>query len=70
MSYLNDYSKLNLDSFGRSVVKYHDALNPIIVDRDSLEVFKKESSFRKALESLLAELKAQQMKLNWFQKRL
>lgn len=70
MSIQTDYAKLNIEAFGRTVMRYHRTLNPILTDDDNLEVFSGQSDLSNALKGLQTELKKQKMLLQLFEKKI
>ena len=66
MSLTTDYAKLNVEEFGRAVMRHHNALDPFLASPDDPGDASERELVRKALDSLLYELKAQRMRLDWF----
>lgn len=69
MSVQSDWSSINKEIFARAFVRYHNALEPIM-KRDMLSEVEGEPDVKKAIDTMLAEVKKHKMKLDWFQKRL
>ena len=70
MSVTTDYAKLNIEAFGKTVMRYHRTLDPILSDGDNLEVFSRQPNLTSALNSLQTELKKQKMLLQLLENRI
>lgn len=70
MSLNTEYAKFNIEAFGRTIMRYHRTLNPILIDGDNLEVFADNPNLEKGLKGLQTELKKQKMLLDIFERKI
>ncbi|MBP5458706.1 MAG: hypothetical protein J6Y62_00815 [Clostridia bacterium] len=70
MATQSDFMRLDVEAFGRDTVRHSNALDPVLSSQKGLEAFSSNQLLLSALNSLLAGLKAQRLKLEWFEKQI